>query len=148
MDVPISARRVISPPTAMASFTNSTFQPRRVVVTGGAGFIGSHLCERLLETGCDVLCVDNLFTGTKRNIRHLLDHPRFEFLRHDITFPLYIEVDEIVNLACPASPIHYQRDPEQTTKTSVLGAVNMLGMAKRLRSKILQASTSEVYGDP
>ncbi len=121
---------------------------RRILVTGGAGFIGSHLCERLLDTGADVLCVDNLFTGTKRNIEHLLDHPRFELLRHDVTFPLYVEVDEIYNLACPASPIHYQRDPVQTTKTSVVGAINMLGLAKRLRAKILQASTSEVYGDP
>ncbi|HEU5016511.1 MAG TPA: UDP-glucuronic acid decarboxylase family protein [Pseudolabrys sp.] len=120
----------------------------RVLVTGGAGFIGSHLCESLLESGCEVLCADNFFTGTKRNIDHLLDHPRFELLRHDVTFPLYVEVDEIYNLACPASPIHYQRDPVQTTKTSVHGAINMLGLAKRLRAKILQASTSEVYGDP
>jgi len=122
--------------------------PRRILVTGGAGFIGSHLCERLLQTGCEVLCVDNFFTGTQRNIEHLRDHPQFEILRHDVSFPLYVEVDEIYNLACPASPIHYQWDPVQTTKTSVLGAINMLGLAKRLRGKILQASTSEVYGDP
>ena len=121
---------------------------KRVMVTGGAGFLGSHLIDRLIETGCDVLCVDNLFTGTKDNIAHLLDHPRFEFMRHDITFPLFVEVDEIYNLACPASPIHYQHDPVQTTKTSVHGAINMLGLAKRLGCKILQASTSEVYGDP
>jgi UDP-glucuronate decarboxylase len=121
---------------------------RRILVTGGAGFIGSHLCESLLAQGADVICVDNFFTGTRRNLEHLLDHPRFEILRHDVTFPLYIEVDEIYNLACPASPIHYQRDPVQTTKTSVHGAINMLGLAKRLRAKILQASTSEVYGDP
>ena len=118
------------------------------MVTGGAGFLGSHLIDRLIEKGCDVLCVDNLFTGTKDNIAHLLDHPRFEFMRHDITFPLFVEVDEIYNLACPASPIHYQHDPVQTTKTSVHGAINMLGLAKRLGCKILQASTSEVYGDP
>jgi len=121
---------------------------KRVLVTGGAGFIGSHLCERLLERGCDVVCVDNFFTGTRDNIKHLLANPDFELLRHDVTFPLYIEVDEIYNLACPASPIHYQFDPVQTTKTSVHGAINMLGLAKRLRAKILQASTSEVYGDP
>lgn len=148
MDVPAGLNPPIAPTTAMAPFPNATLQPRRVLVTGGAGFIGSHLCERLLETGCDVLCVDNFFTGTRRNIGHLLDHPGFEILRHDITFPLYVEVDEIYNLACPASPVHYQRDPVQTTKTSVLGAINMLGLAKRLRGKILQASTSEVYGDP
>jgi UDP-glucuronate decarboxylase len=118
------------------------------MVTGGAGFLGSHLIDRLIEKGCDVLCVDNLFTGTKDNIAHLLDHPRFEFMRHDITFPLFVEVDEIYNLACPASPIHYQHDPVQTTKTSVHGAINMLGLAKRLGCKSLQASTSEVYGDP
>jgi UDP-glucuronate decarboxylase len=118
------------------------------MVTGGAGFLGSHLIDRLIEKDCDVLCVDNLFTGTKDNIAHLLDHPRFEFMRHDITFPLFVEVDEIYNLACPASPIHYQHDPVQTTKTSVHGAINMLGLAKRLGCKILQASTSEVYGDP
>jgi len=122
--------------------------PKRVLVTGGAGFLGSHLCERLLASGCDVLCVDNFFTGTKDNIAHLLPNPRFELMRHDVTFPLYVEVDEIYNLACPASPIHYQFDPVQTTKTSVHGAINMLGLAKRVKAKILQASTSEVYGDP
>lgn len=121
---------------------------KRVLVTGGAGFLGSHLVDRLLEKGHEVLCVDNLFTGTKRNIEHLHSEPRFEFIRHDVTFPLYVEVDEIYNLACPASPIHYQYDPVQTTKTSVHGAINMLGLAKRLRCRILQASTSEVYGDP
>lgn len=121
---------------------------RRVLVTGGAGFLGSHLCERLLEIGCQVLCVDNFFTGARRNIEHLLDNKHFELLRHDISHPLFVEVDEIFNLACPASPIHYQRDPVQTTKTSVLGAYNMLGLAKRLHCKIVQASTSEVYGDP
>jgi UDP-glucuronate decarboxylase len=121
---------------------------RRVLVTGGAGFIGSHLCERLLEQGCDVLCVDNFFTGTKENVANLLANPRFELQRHDVTFPLYVEVDEIYNLACPAAPIHYQFDPVQTTKTSVHGAINMLGLAKRVKAKILQASTSEVYGDP
>lgn len=117
-------------------------------MTGGAGFLGSHLCERLLKEGHDVLCVDNFYTGTKRNIAHLLDHPYFELLRHDITFPLYVEVDEIYNLACPASPIHYQNDPVQTTKVNVHGSINILGLAKRLKAKILQASTSEVYGDP
>ena len=121
---------------------------KRILVTGGAGFLGSHLCELLLTQGHDVLCVDNFYTGSKRNIAHLLRHPRFELLRHDVTFPLYVEVDEIYNLACPASPVHYQNDPVQTTKTSVHGAINMLGLAKRLRAKILQASTSEVYGDP
>ena len=121
---------------------------KRIMVTGGAGFLGSHLCDKLLEKGHEVLCVDNLFTGTKRNIDHLHSHPRFEFVRHDVTFPLYVEVDEIYNLACPASPIHYQHDPVQTTKTSVHGAINMLGLAKRLKARILQASTSEVYGDP
>jgi len=121
---------------------------RRVLVTGGAGFIGSHLCERLVDQGCDVLCVDNFFTGTKDNIAHLLSNPHFELERHDVTFPLYVEVDEIYNLACPAAPIHYQFDPVQTTKTSVHGAINMLGLAKRVKAKILQASTSEVYGDP
>jgi UDP-glucuronate decarboxylase len=121
---------------------------RRVLVTGGAGFLGSHLIDRLLDKGCEVVCVDNLFTGAKRNLYHLTGHPRFEFIRHDVTFPLYLEVDEIYNLACPASPIHYQHDPVATTKTSVHGAINMLGLAKRLRCKILQASTSEVYGDP
>jgi UDP-glucuronate decarboxylase len=121
---------------------------KRVLVTGGAGFLGSHLCERLLNDGHDVICVDNYFTGSKRNIAHLLDNSRFEILRHDVTFPLYLEVDEIYNLACPASPIHYQHDPVQTTKTSVHGAINMLGLAKRVKAKIFQASTSEVYGDP
>ncbi len=121
---------------------------KKVLITGGAGFIGSHLCERLLEQGCDVLCVDNYFTGSKDNIAHLHDNPRFEIMRHDVTFPLYVEVDEIYNLACPASPVHYQHDPVQTTKTSVHGAINMLGLAKRLRAKVFQASTSEVYGDP
>ncbi len=120
----------------------------RILVTGGAGFVGSHLCKRLLDLGNDVLCVDNYFTGTKDNILGLLDNPHFEVVRHDVTFPLYIEVDEIYNLACPASPIHYQFDPVQTTKTSVHGAINMLGLAKRVRAKIFQASTSEVYGDP
>lgn len=120
----------------------------RILVTGGAGFLGSHLCERLLTQGANILCVDNFFTGSKRNIEHLLDHRNFELIRHDVTFPLYVEVDEIYNLACPASPIHYQYDPVQTTKTAVHGAINMLGLAKRTRAKILQASTSEVYGDP
>jgi UDP-glucuronate decarboxylase len=121
---------------------------RHILVTGGAGFLGSHLCERLLAGGAEVLCVDNFFTGTRRNVEHLLDHKRFELIRHDVTFPLYVEVDEIYNLACPASPIHYQHDPVQTTKTSVHGAINALGLAKRVKAKILQASTSEVYGDP
>ncbi len=121
---------------------------KRVLVTGGAGFLGSHLCERLLNEGNDVLCADNFYSGTRENVLHLLGNPRFELLRHDVTFPLYVEVDEIYNLACPASPVHYQRDPVQTTKTSVHGAINMLGLAKRLGAKILQASTSEVYGDP
>ena len=121
---------------------------KRILVTGGAGFIGSHLIDRLLDQGHEVLCADNLFTGSKRNIEHLRENPRFEFMRHDVTFPLYVEVDEIYNLACPASPIHYQHDPVQTTKTSVHGAINMLGLAKRLGCKIFQASTSEVYGDP
>jgi UDP-glucuronate decarboxylase len=123
-------------------------EQKRVLVTGGAGFLGSHLCERLIALGHDVLCVDNFYTGTRANISRLFGHPRFELLRHDITFPLYVEVDEIYNLACPASPRHYQHDPVQTTKTSVHGAINMLGLAKRLRARILQASTSEVYGDP
>jgi UDP-glucuronate decarboxylase len=121
---------------------------RRVLVTGGAGFIGSHLCERLLERGDEVLCVDNFYTGSRHNVRHLLSHPRFDLARHDVSFPLYVEVDEIFNLACPASPIHYQFDPVQTTKTSVHGAINMLGLAKRVKAKVLQASTSEIYGDP
>lgn len=122
--------------------------PKKILITGGAGFIGSHLCERLLSDGNDVLCVDNYFTGVKDNIVQLLDNSRFEVMRHDVTFPLYVEVDEIYNLACPASPVHYQHDPVQTTKTSVHGAINMLGLAKRLRAKVFQASTSEVYGDP
>lgn len=126
----------------------SYYLRKRVMVTGGAGFLGSHLIDRLLERGYEVLCVDNLFTGSKENVAHLRDNPRFEFLRHDVTFPLFVEVDEIYNLACPASPIHYQHDPVQTTKTSVHGAINMLGLAKRVGCKILQASTSEVYGDP
>jgi UDP-glucuronate decarboxylase len=120
----------------------------RILVTGGAGFLGSHLCDRLIERGADVLCVDNFFTGSKANVAHLLNHPYFELMRHDVTFPLYVEVDQIYNLACPASPIHYQFDPVQTTKTSVHGAINMLGLAKRVKARILQASTSEVYGDP
>ncbi|MEQ9643560.1 MAG: SDR family oxidoreductase [Alphaproteobacteria bacterium] len=124
------------------------YDEKRVLVTGGSGFLGSHLCERLLERGDDVLCVDNFFTGTRRNVDHLLSNPRFELMRHDITFPLYVEVDEIFNLACPASPVHYQFDPVQTTKTSVIGAINMLGLAKRVKARIFQASTSEVYGDP
>jgi len=121
---------------------------KRVLVTGGAGFLGSHLCERLLNEGCDVLCVDNFYSGIKDNVTDLMNNPHFELMRHDVTFPLYVEVDEIYNLACPASPIHYQRDPVQTTKTSVHGAINMLGLAKRVNAKILQASTSEVYGNP
>ncbi|RAN82911.1 NAD-dependent dehydratase [Bacillus sp. SRB_336] len=121
---------------------------KRILVTGGAGFLGSHLCDRLLHDGHDVLCVDNFFTGSKRNVAHLLTHPYFELMRHDVTFPLYVEVDRIFNLACPASPVHYQHDPVQTTKTSVHGAINMLGLAKRVKARILQASTSEVYGDP
>jgi UDP-glucuronate decarboxylase len=121
---------------------------KRILVSGGAGFLGSHLCERLLEDGNDVICVDNFFTGDKKNIEHLLSNPYFELLRHDVTFPLYVEVDQIYNLACPASPIHYQFDPVQTTKTSVIGAINLLGLAKRTKARILQASTSEIYGDP
>ncbi|MBI1318961.1 MAG: NAD-dependent epimerase/dehydratase family protein [Candidatus Hydrogenedens sp.] len=121
---------------------------KRVLVTGGAGFLGSHLCERLLESGAEVLCLDNFYTGRRAHVAHLMAEPRFELMRHDVTFPLYVEVDEIYNLACPASPVHYQFDPVQTTKTSVHGAINMLGLAKRTRAKILQASTSEVYGDP
>lgn len=120
----------------------------RVLVTGGAGFIGSYLCERLLDEGAEVLCVDNFFTGTRSNVAHLMDNPRFELMRHDVTFPLFVEIDQIYNMACPASPIHYQFDPVQTTKTSVHGAINMLGLAKRTRARILQASTSEIYGDP
>jgi UDP-glucuronate decarboxylase len=126
----------------------SQFNRKRILVTGGAGFLGSHLCDRLMAAGNDVLCVDNFFTGSKDNIAHLIERPNFELMRHDVTFPLYVEVDEIYNLACPASPIHYQHDPVQTTKTSVHGAINMLGLAKRVRAKIFQASTSEVYGDP
>ena len=121
---------------------------KRILITGGAGFLGSHLCDKLIAQGHDVLAVDNFFTGSKANVAHLLGHPRFELMRHDVTFPLYVEVDEIYNLACPASPVHYQWDPVQTTKTSVHGAINMLGLAKRVKAKILQASTSEVYGDP
>lgn len=121
---------------------------KRILVTGGAGFLGSHLCERLLAEDCDVLCVDNFFTGTRANISHLIPNPHFELLRHDVTFPLHVEVDQIYNLACPASPIHYQFDPVQTTKTSIMGAINMLGLAKRTKARVLQASTSEVYGDP
>ena len=123
-------------------------ESKRILITGGAGFLGSHLIDRLVARGDEVICVDNLFTGSKRNIEHLLAHSRFEFIRHDVTFPLFVEVDQIYNLACPASPVHYQRDPVQTTKTSVHGAINMLGLAKRLRARIFQASTSEVYGDP
>jgi UDP-glucuronate decarboxylase len=121
---------------------------KKILVSGGAGFLGSHLCDRLLEQGHDVLCVDNFFTGSKQNVNHLLANPNFELMRHDVTFPLYVEVDQIYNLACPASPVHYQFDPVQTTKTSVHGAINMLGLAKRVKARILQASTSEVYGDP
>ena len=121
---------------------------QRILITGGSGFLGSHLCERLLEQGAQVICLDNFFTGARRNIEHLLEHKRFELIRHDVTFPIYLEIDQIYNLACPASPIHYQHDPVQTTKTSVHGAINMLGLAKRCKAKILQASTSEVYGDP
>jgi UDP-glucuronate decarboxylase len=121
---------------------------QRILVTGGSGFLGSHLCERLLAEGAEVICLDNFFTGARRNVEHLIDHKRFELIRHDVTFPIYLEVDQIYNLACPASPVHYQHDPVQTTKTSVHGAINMLGLAKRVKAKILQASTSEVYGDP
>ncbi|MCX7062726.1 MAG: SDR family oxidoreductase [Gammaproteobacteria bacterium] len=128
--------------------TKREFGPQRILVTGGAGFIGSHLCARLLAEGQEVLCVDNFYTGSRENLQPILNHPRFEFLRHDVTHPLYVEVDQIYNLACPASPIHYQFDPVQTTKTSVHGAINMLGLAKRLKVPIFQASTSEVYGDP
>lgn len=123
-------------------------QPKRIIVTGGAGFVGSHLCDRLIERGDEVLCVDNFYTGAKRNVEHLLNHPRFELIRHDVTFPLYIEADQIYHLACPAAPIHYQKDPVQTLKTSVHGSINVLGLAKRLKARVLQASTSEVYGDP
>ena len=123
-------------------------QPKRIIVTGGAGFVGSHLCDRLLERGDEVLCVDNFYTSAKRNVEHMLLNPRFELIRHDITFPLYLEADEIFHLACPAAPIHYQRDPVQTLKTSVHGSINILGLAKRLKCRVLQASTSEVYGDP
>ena len=140
-----SARFSVSPNSL---FVDSMSVPKKILITGGAGFIGSHLCERLLSDGNDVLCVDNYFTGVKDNIVQLLDNSRFEVIRHDVTFPLYVEVDEIYNLACPASPVHYQHDPVQTTKTSVHGAINMLGLAKRLRAKVFQASTSEVYGDP
>jgi UDP-glucuronate decarboxylase len=133
--------------TVMTART-SAWSRKRVLVTGGAGFVGSHLCEKLLERGDEVVCADNFYTGSRHNVYHLLDNPRFELLRHDVCFPLYVEVDQIYNLACPASPVHYQNDPVQTTKTSFLGAVNMLGLAKRLRIPILQASTSEVYGDP
>ena len=128
--------------------TQREFGPQRIMVTGGAGFIGSHLCQRLLERGDEVLCVDNFYTGTRSNLEPVLNHPRFEFMRHDVTMPLYVEVDQIYNLACPASPVHYQFDPVQTTKTSVHGAINMLGLAKRMKCRIFQASTSEVYGDP
>lgn len=123
-------------------------KPKKILITGGAGFLGSHLCDRLIQSGHDILCVDNFFTGSKRNVEHLIGHKRFELMRHDVTFPLYVEVDQIYNLACPASPVHYQHDPVQTTKTSVHGAINMLGLAKRLKGRIFQASTSEVYGDP
>ncbi|NQW93519.1 MAG: SDR family oxidoreductase [Polaromonas sp.] len=132
----------------MNALNKSSHTQKHVLVTGGAGFLGSHLCERLISAGHNVLCVDNFYTGTRQNIAHMLDNPCFELMRHDVTFPLYVEVDEIYNLACPASPIHYQHDPVQTTKTSVHGAINMLGLAKRLKAKIFQASTSEVYGDP
>ena len=135
-------------PEAVRDALRGSIGGKRVLVTGGAGFLGSHLCALLLKEGHEVLCVDNFFTGRRRNIAHLLDHPSFELMRHDVCFPLYVEVDEIYNLACPASPIHYQFDPVQTTKTSVIGAINMLGLAKRTRAKIFQASTSEVYGDP
>ena len=132
----------------MSTATQINPTSKRVLVTGGAGFLGSHLCDRLIAQGHDVLCIDNYYTGRRGNVRHLMDNPNFELMRHDVTFPLYVEVDEIYNLACPASPIHYQHDPVQTTKTSVHGAINMLGLAKRIGAKIMQASTSEVYGDP
>jgi UDP-glucuronate decarboxylase len=143
----VSIGQVVYPP-GLADLGGDSVMAKRILVTGGAGFLGSHLCERLLQQGHDVLCADNFYTGTKRNVVHLLENPYFELLRHDVTFPLYVEVDEIYNLACPASPVHYQRDPVQTTKTSVHGAINMLGLAKRTGATILQASTSEVYGDP
>ncbi len=133
---------------AVDSTASRVTSRKTILITGGAGFLGSHLCDRLIAEGHDVICLDNFFTGSKQNVEHLISHPRFELLRHDVTFPLYIEVDEIYNLACPASPIHYQHDPVQTTKTSVHGAINMLGLAKRLKCKVFQASTSEVYGDP
>lgn len=139
---------IMESPSTRGIHTMRELSTKRIAVTGGAGFLGSHLCQRLIDLGHEVICVDNYFTGSKGNIYHLLDNPRFELLRHDVTFPLYIEVDEIYNLACPASPIHYQHDPVQTTKTSVHGAINMLGLAKRIKAKIFQASTSEVYGDP
>ena len=132
----------------VVSIQDGVNMSQRILITGGAGFLGSHLCETLLNTGAEVLCVDNYFTGSKRSIAHLIGNPYFELLRHDVTFPLYIEVDQIYNLACPASPVHYQFDPVQTTKTSVHGAINMLGLAKRVKARIFQASTSEVYGDP
>jgi UDP-glucuronate decarboxylase len=144
---PVNIPANVSPPKFKKDDECMNFN-KRVLVTGGAGFLGSHLCERLLAEGQDVLCVDNLYTGSKHHIAHLLGNPNFEFMRHDITFPMYVEVDEIYNLACPASPVHYQNDPVATTKVNVHGAINMLGLAKRLRAKILQASTSEVYGDP
>jgi len=137
----VRAFQLIEPPTREMNMN-------RILVTGGAGFLGSHLCDRLIKDGADVLCVDNFFTGSKQNIAHLLSHRYFELIRHDVTFPLYVEMDQIYNLACPASPVHYQHDPVQTTKTSVHGAINMLGLAKRVKARILQASTSEVYGDP
>jgi UDP-glucuronate decarboxylase len=133
---------------ALNQSLNRGLAMNKVLVTGGAGFLGSHLCDRLIARGDDVLCVDNFYTGSKRNVAHLFNHPHFEMMRHDVTFPLYVEVNQIFNLACPASPVHYQRDPVQTTKTSVHGAINMLGLAKRVKARILQASTSEVYGDP
>ena len=135
-------------PDNFARTSRAMHLEKRILVTGGSGFLGSHLCERLLAEGANVICVDNFFSGTRNNVEHLLENKRFELMRHDVTFPLYIEVDQIYNMACPASPIHYQRDPVQTTKTSVHGAINMLGLAKRVRASILQASTSEVYGDP
>src|SRR5437764_741480 len=148
----VESSAILRPPMtrAFTAFTPAmrTLDAGRVLVTGGAGFIGSHLCDRLAQLGRDVLCIDNFYTGTRKNVLHLLKNPAFELMRHDVTFPLYVEGDEIYNLACPASPIHYQFDPVQTTKTSVHGAINMLGLAKRLKVPILQASTSEIYGDP